>query len=418
MLERRKASFLMLPTVSIRPSKLAALKNGHPWIFSGALESQQEFGGPGWVRIESGEKKDFLGYGFFNPKSQIALRRVSEDPASSPVSPLFWQEKLRKALDYRKQLGFMAGVKGEAFRILHAESDGFPGLCVDLFQRVAVLQSNSAAADAIKLDVARYLTEYLDLDAIFESSTAPVRKLEGLAPVSATLFGTVPKQLEIREGSARFLVNFELGQKTGFYLDQRDNRLKIAQDAEGSVFLNAFSYTGAFGVHAAIAGARHVVQMDSSLPALDLARENEGINKDSFPKITGFDYLNEDVLKFLAAKPEAIYDRLVLDPPKYITKRQDREAGLKRYTETFRLGFDLLGRRPSGGLVYLFSCSQGLGWEDLGRAVFLAARKAKVQVFIEEHLTQSRDHPVSTLVPESFYLKGFKVRVTQSSNEC
>lgn len=399
----------MFPEVFIKKNKFGALQSGHPWIFSGALETPTDSLAPGWVRVNSSKDPDvFFAYGYLNPRSQIAVRIVSQDPHQNPDQAIFWEQRLEQAYKYRLELGLVG--KGRAFRLIHAEADGFPGLCVDVFDDVAVIQSNSAAGDAVKNFLLSDLVKTLKLKSVVEASTAAVRKLEGLAPVSEVLFGEKPGKMIIEEGQAKFEIDLEMGQKTGFYLDQRDSRLELEKISKGAHVLNAFSFTGAFGIHAALGGASSVLQIDSSRPAIEAARVNEVLNRPRFPSSCEFSYETRDVLKFLAEKPDPLYDLLILDPPKFVSKRGDLEAGLKRYSETFRLGFDLLKRR-GGGRMLAFSCSQAVGWSELTRALFIAARKAKVSLVVEDHLQQSCDHPFLIEVPESFYLKGFLLKV-------
>jgi len=348
---------------------------------------------------------DFLARGYYNPRSQIAVRLLSWD-AAEEINAAWWHQRLQAALARRAALA--ASGASEAYRLVHAESDGLPGLIVDRYGDWLVLQSLTLGIEPWKPTLTGLLMEMLGPRGIYERSDADVRAQEGLPPATGLLAGAEPPQeLVIRENGLRFQVDILHGHKTGFYLDQRENRRKVAPYCVGREVLNAFSYTGAFAVYAASQGAKGITNLDSSAEALRMAAQNlrlNGLERDSDQYIEGDAF---QVLRRFRDQGTQ-FDLIILDPPKFAFSRAQLLAATRGYKDINLLAMRLL--RP-GGILCTFSCS-GLVSEDLFQKVlFGASVDAGREVRILERLGQGSDHPVLLTFPESAYLKGFICRV-------
>ena len=391
--------------ITLKRGRERPIQQRPPWIFSGAVrEADGEPGGLVDVRDSEGA---FLARGYYNPHSQIAVRLLTWDEDEA-IDTAFWRRRLEAAIGARA--GLAEREKLTAWRLAHAESDGLPGLIVDRYGDWLVLQSLTGGIEAAKPVLVELLVELLHPKGIYERSDADVRLKEGLAISVGVLWGEPPPEmLVIEEYGLRYPVDIVAGHKTGFYLDQRESRRwllegKAARDAE---VLNAFSYTGAFGVCAASAGARRIVNVDTSQPALDLARQALALNG-----LEGVEteYLCADVFSQLRndrAEGRA-FDLIILDPPKFAHSARDMERAARGYKDINLLALQLL--RPGGTLV-TFSCS-GLVDPDLFQKIVFAARlDAGRQAQIVGWLGQPADHPVLLSFPEGRYLKGLVCRV-------
>jgi 23S rRNA (cytosine1962-C5)-methyltransferase len=294
-----------------------------------------------------------------------------------------------------------------AVRLIHAESDGFPGLIVDRYGHTLVVQFLSAGAERWRQTLVELLLELTDIEHVFERSDADVRQLEGLSPRVGPLLGAPPEQLAITEHGLRFAVNLLDGQKTGFYLDQRQNRQRIREWALGRDVLDAFAYTGGFTLNALAGGANSVLTVDSSAGALELARENVELNGLPMDKVQ---WQQADVFQYLRKlRDEARqFDLIVLDPPKFAPTSAQVQRATRGYKDINLLAFKLL--RP-GGILATFSCSGGVSVELFQKIVAWSALDAGVTAQIVDHLKQSPDHPVALNFPEGAYLKGLILRV-------
>jgi len=387
----------MRPALILHPGRDKAVRRRHPWIFSGAIariEGRPEAGAVVDVRAADGT---WLAAAEFNPVSQIRARAFCWE-AARPLDAHFWRERLQAGIARRRRLL----PDREACRLIFAESDGLPGLIVDRYGRHLVLQTLTAGAEARKAQTVADLVALLAPLSIWQRDD-PVRRKEGLAPVEGLLYGDLPADpILIREHGHRFLVDIRQGQKTGFYLDQAENRALLAPYCAGAEVLNAFSYTGAFAVYALAAGARHVTNLDTSAAALALAAANLRLN--------GFDdsrWTNQEADVFLQLRrwrdEGRRFDLIILDPPKFVTTPDHLERATRGYKDINWLALRLL--RP-GGLLATFSCS-GLVDRDLfQKIVFAAALDAGREVRIVTWFGQSPDHPVLLTFPEAAYLKG------------
>lgn len=392
----------MRPGLVLRPDRDRSVRRRHPWIFSGAIarvEGRPAAGAVVDVRAADGT---WLAAAEFNPVSQIRARAFCWEP-DRPIDATFWRERLQASIARRQRLL----PDREACRLVFAESDGLPGLIVDRYGRYLVLQTLTAGAEARKAQTVADLVSLLDPLGIWQRDD-PVRRKEGLPSAEGLLYGALPAEpIVIGEHGHRFLVDLRRGQKTGFYLDQAENRALLAPYCAGAEVLNAFSYTGAFAVYALAAGARHVVNLDSSAEALALAAANLQLNGFATTRWTN---LEADVFVQLRRWREEgrQFDLIILDPPKFVTAPEHLERATRGYKDINWLALRLL--RP-GGLLATFSCS-GLVDRDLfQKIVFAAALDAGREVRIVTHFGQAPDHPVLLTFPEAAYLKGLLCHV-------
>jgi len=400
----------------LKPEREKSLLRKHPWIFSGAVHHVDGNPASGEAVDLLSFKGDFLARAAHSPHSQIRARVWTFVP-DEQVDPHFFRKRIRAAIQARVACGFLTTehtesteiknsvgsvVNSDAFRLIHAESDGLPGLIVDRYGDVLVLQSLTAGSEFWKETLADLLLEVSGLETIYERSDADVRELEGLREVTGPLRGNPPEQASITEHGLRFTVNFNTGHKTGFYLDQRQNRLRVRELAKNRDVLDCFCYTGGFTVNALVGGAKSVVAVDSSAEALTLGRENVQLNGEQAESV---EWCEGDVFHALRRFRDEgrSFDMIVLDPPKFApTAAQARKAS-RGYKDINLLGFKLL--RPSGILV-TFSCSGGIEAALFQKIVASAALDAGVDAQILEHLSQAADHPVALNFPEGAYLKG------------
>ncbi len=395
-----------MSTLILKPRREKSLRNRHPWIFSGAVARVEGAPAAGeTVDILSADGR-WLARGAFSPASQIRARVWTFERAET-VDAAFFDRRLERAVALRRPV--LETGRTNACRLVWAESDGLPGLIVDRYDRWLVVQFLTAGSDRWKRVVVDGLRRLLpDIEGVVERSDAEVRRKEGLPMTSGPLVGEAPRgTVEIRENGCRYRVDIAAGHKTGFYLDQRDNRARLADYARGMRMLNAFAYTGGFAVAALKAGARHVVNVDTSAAALDLAGQNLALN-DLDPQ--SVEYICGDVFQWLRRYRDdgRCFDLIVLDPPKFVTSRGDLIRASRGYKDINRLAFELL---DPGGTLFTFSCSGLLGRDLFQKIVADAALDAGRPAVILHWLTQSADHPTALNFPEGSYLKGLVCRV-------
>lgn len=395
----------MPPIIRLKPKREKSACHKHPWIFSGAIASQDENPSPGETVAVLSSEGDFLGWGAYSPNSQIRVRFWNYDE-QEPIDSSFFQDRLKKALALRTPL--LAGSNNNAFRVVYAESDDLPGLIVDKYADYLVVQFLSAGAEAWRTTIVESLMNLLKPKGIFERSDVAVRKLEGLQETEGVLAGLLPPdRLEIKENTYSFWVDIKQGQKTGFYLDQRDNRQKSAENIAGKSILNCFSYSGGFTVYALANSASHVLSIDSSADALELAKENVQLNNLPLDRC---DWLAEDVFVALRhLRDRALsFERIILDPPKFAPVASQAQKAARAYKDINLLAFKLL--KPNGEL-FTFSCSGGIDLPFFQKIVSDAALDAGVNAKIIDYLHQAPDHPISLNFPEGNYLKGLVCKI-------
>ena len=398
----------MLPQIILRSGKDKAARHRHPWVFSGAID---RIGGevkpaPGDIVRVTSAGGEFLAYGYYNHRSQIAVRLLEWDE-SMPVDTIWWRGKLKTAIAARRSL--FSDPQTNAFRLVHAEADGLPGLVVDRYADYVVIQSQTAGIDAVKPLLIEELNDQLHSTGILERSEGSARELEGLADTRGVLSGTQPPALlEIVENGHRFLVDLSEGQKTGFYLDQRANRALVAAYARDRDVLDCFAYTGGFTVHALAAGARTVTDVDSSASALSLLKRNAELNAvDASDRVTTIEGNAFEVLRKFRDQGRS-FDMVILDPPKLAANRSQLDKALRAYKDLNLLAMKLL--RPDG-ILATFSCSGAVSVAAFQEAVAWAATDAARAVQVLHRLSQGPDHPILVSFPESEYLKGLLCRV-------
>jgi len=387
----------------LKPGREKSLKRRHPWVFSGAVAKVQGNPGAGdtvGIRSATGE---LLAVAAYSPKSQIVARVW--DWQEIPIDREFFHKRIAQAVAQRKVL--LDQPDTNAMRLVHGESDGLPGVLADRYGDTLVLQLTSAGAERWREVIADQLLEVSGASRIWERSDAEVRALEGLAPVIAALRGNrEPTRIAISEHGLQFEIELERGHKTGFYLDQRENRLRVRALARGRDVLDGFCYSGGFALNARAGGAKSVTAVDSSAEALALARSNAELNR-----LAPAEWLEGDVFQLLRRFRDQgrNFDLVVLDPPKFAPTAAHAAKAARAYKDINLLAFKLL--RP-GGLLVTFSCSGGVSADLFQKIVAGSALDAGVQAQIIERLGPGADHPVALNFPEGDYLKGLVCRVS------
>jgi 23S rRNA (cytosine1962-C5)-methyltransferase len=393
-----------MPTkrVYLKPGRERPVLNGHPWIFSGAIDKiEGDENSVGVADVFDG-KKSWMARGIYNPASQIRIRLLTWKDEN--IDEGFFRRRIAQALTLREK--YLAP-NTNAYRLINGEGDFLPGLIVDRYADYLVCQFMAAGLEEFKPVIGDALMASVPSHGVFEKSVGRVREEEGLSAAVGVLTGQAPEELiEIEENNIRFVVDVRRGQKTGFFLDQRDNRRFLSTVARDAAVLNCFSYSGAFSVNALGAGARSVISLDSSRPALELAQHNLTLNHcagDNAELIKGdaFAYLKEC---------QANFDIIVLDPPSLARRRSDVEAAAGGYKF---LNLHALKHLNPGGLLLTFSCSQHLSSDLFQKVVFGAATDAGRKTAVLKKLGPPIDHPVSLHHPEGEYLKGLVLRVLE-----
>lgn len=378
--------------VYLRRGREQRVLGGHPWVFRSDIEREDGAADGLPVRVLTAAGR-FLAMAVYNPRSQISLRILSR--RDEPIDGAFIRGRVRRALDYRRRFADL-----NSCRLIFAESDGLPAVIADKFGDVIVLQILCLGMERFKGDIVDALAQELSPRGIYERNDVPVRELEGLTQQTGLLFGEVPDRVEMQENGVRFLVDVKEGQKTGFFLDQKENRAAIAPFVSGMRVLDCFTHTGSFALHAAHYGAAEVTGVDISEHACACALENARLNgvedRVRFECANAFDFLRAHQ----TAKEQ--YDVVILDPPAFTKTRSAVEGALRGYKEINLRGMKLT---RDGGFFITCSCSQHVT-PDLFRGMLLEAQKdAHVQLRQIEWRTQGRDHPILLASPETQYLK-------------
>ncbi len=392
--------------IYLKQGREESLLRYHPWVFSGAVA--QIVGNPAegdLVGVFSA-KGDFMAYGHYQIGS-IAVRVLSFD--EDPTKADFWEIMLSRALGLRKACGLHGGASTNCYRLVHGEGDGLPGLIIDYYDGVCVMQAHSAGMFRAKGAIADALQKVYgpSLKAVYDKSSGTAPFKAGLDLVDGYLYkadGFSEDESVVLENGHKFLVNWCEGQKTGFFLDQRDNRRRVWELAKGRTVLNLFCYTGGFSIYALAGGASHVDSVDSSRRAMDLVDRNVALN--------GFADKHEghccDAMEFLRDIPEGKYDLLIVDPPAFAKHRGALRNALRAYQ---RLNAAAISKAAPGSFIFTFSCSQVVDKEAFALAVFSAAAETGRSVRILDRLNQPADHAVNIYHPEGEYLKGLLLYV-------
>ncbi|MEW9798669.1 class I SAM-dependent rRNA methyltransferase [Alteromonas sp. CYL-A6] len=389
----------MSATVILHAGRDKSLRRRHPWVFASAIAAVKGKARSGDTVNVVSDKGEWLGRGAYSPESQIRVRiwTFEQDEA---VDNAFFLRRLDDALALRQRLFDPALTN--AYRLIASESDGLPGITVDRYDNVLVLQLLSAGAEKHRDKLVFALRKKVPDAVIYERSDVDVREKEGLPAVTGVISGDVPDRVTVTENGMKILVDVKNGHKTGFYLDQRDSRLAARRYADKASVLNCFSYTGTFACAALSGGATHVTNVDVSQPALDIAREHVQINGFSEQQVT---MVNQDVFEALRDYHRAgtQFDMVILDPPKFVDSKASLNRASRGYKDINLYGIHAVKR---GGLLLTFSCSGLMPAELFQKIVADAALDAGRTIKIIERLSQAPDHPVIGSFPEGYYLKG------------
>ena len=387
------------PIVRLKPGKESLLSKGHPWVFSGALA---ELPSSPLVRLADAAG-NILAVGSASPTNALAVRIFRREEA--PLDEAFFRGRLERALEGRRLLGLDGPEAG--CRWVFGEGDLLPGLVVDRYGQALVLQVGTAGLEALRevwWPILQELAKARGITVFVERSQGG-RKEEGLAPVNRLLKGSLAGPVVIREGQALLSVDLLKGQKTGFFLDQREHRLTLGRMSRGCRVLNAFGYTGGFSIHAGLGGASEVATLDISIPALDQAEADwasNGLDPARHQRLQG------DAFELMRTLEPGSYDRVVVDPPAFAKQRKDVDKAFKAYKDVFRLG---ARATAPGGILGCFSCSQHLERSRFQETVWTALLEAGREAQVLAHLGQPMDHPYALNHPEGFYLKGLWLRM-------
>jgi len=385
----------------LKPGREKSIHNRHPWIFSGAVADEPFDAPPGEIVDVFDATGDFLGRGAYNTNSQIRVRMFTFRDEEIDVG--WFAARLREADHWRRA---MLPPDTDSYRVLHAEGDGVPGLIVDRYGEGLVISLSTAGADQLRDVIAEAAQDVLQPAWMLERSVGGYRREEGLDDRIDMLFGETPPQpLRIRENGLSFLVDVQGGQKTGFFLDQRESRAGVRASAADKTMLNAFGYTGGFAVYALAGGASRAVTVDASGDALALARQNHEINDQH---VQPEDLVCRDVFNFLR-EDETEFDLIVLDPPAFAKSKASVNRAARGYKDINMLA---MRRIVPGGMLWTFSCSGHVPLSLHRKILFSAAIDAGRQVQILHTLGHSFDHPINVYHPEGEYLTGFVCRVT------
>lgn len=393
-------SDLSSTAVILKPGKEKAIRNRHHWIFSGAIHSLPETMLDGDFLPVYSSSGDLLGTGYFNRQSKIIGRMLAFDltPALECI-----KQRLESALALRR--AFFDPKLTNAYRLINGEGDGLPGLVIDLYDRIIVLQSSTLGMDRLKSYIVDFLIEHLQPLAIYEKSNLSVRKEEGLEQTQGYLYGEPIQEVKFKENGLQFTMSLEHSQKTGFFLDHREMRQWVRELSRGKKVLNAFSYTGGFTVYALAGGAQAADSMDSSKEAIEAARRHVAGN--------GFDaekqqYFCCDAFKFLREQDLSSYDLVILDPPAFAKRQKDLIQACRGYKDINRL---TMQKMPPRSLLLTCSCSHYVDDLLFQKVLFQAAIEAKREVKIIGRHRQAVDHPINLFHPETHYLKSFLLSI-------
>lgn len=392
----------MSKNVILRRGKEESLKRFHPWIFSGAVMNLEGNPEEGDVVTVLDSQHNFLCQGHWQVGS-IAVRVLTFE--QEPIDDAFWQKRLGEALGVRQAIGLADSEAGDTYRLVHGEGDLLPGLVIDVYGKTAVMQAHSVGMHVSREQIAVALKQVMGerLDSIYYKSETTLPIKAAIDGGNGFLLGESHTDVAVENG-LRFHIDWLKGQKTGFFVDQRENRSLLERHSHGRSVLNMFCYTGGFSVYALRGGAKLVHSVDSSSKAVELVRANVELNFPAEPRHEAF---AEDAFRFLDDMTVP-YDLVVLDPPAFAKHRDAVKNALRGYT---KLNARAMEKIAPGGILFTFSCSQAVSKEQFRTAVFTAATLAHRQVRILHQLHQPADHPVSIYHPEGEYLKGLVLYV-------
>lgn len=392
----------MYKTVHLKKGKEESLKRFHPWIFSGAIHHLDKDISEGEIVRVVTFMGDFIAIGHYQIGS-IAVRVLSFQDIH--VDETFWEARLDSALAMRRGIGMADNPQNNTYRLVHGEGDNLPGLIIDCYGKTAVMQAHSVGMHNNRFDICKALIKIMGdrIEQIYYKSETTLPYKAELGQENGFIHGSTEEDVAIENG-LKFHVDWLKGQKTGFFIDQRENRSLLEHYAKGRSVLNMFCYTGGFSVYAMRGQAKLVHSVDSSAKAVELTNQNIALN---FPQDTRHEAFCEDAFKYLDTH-DGKYDLIVLDPPAFAKHRSTLRNALKGYTRLNVKGFQQI---KSGGILFTFSCSQVVTKEQFRNAVFTAAAQTGRKVRILHQLHQPADHPINIYHPEGEYLKGLVLYV-------
>ena len=392
-----------LPRLILAPGKEKSVQRRHPWVFSGAVARKDKGLCDGDTVEVYDARRQYLGTGHYQPGS-IAVRLFSFEQRD--IDRDFWHGKLLNAIEFRRKI-LLSNPQTTMYRLVNGEGDGMPGLIIDVYGSHLVIQAHSMGMYRLRATLTELLTELLpDTQAIYLKTAIETADNENVELTEGWLFGKPDEKVIAMENGILFRIDIEGGQKTGFFLDQRDSRSMVGELAKDRTVLNMFSYSGGFSMYALRGGAQHVDSVDISQKAVDLAEENAQFMGGDFAE--RHNAVCEDVFAFLDRMPDHHYDLIVLDPPAFAKHHRVKEQGIKGYRNINRKTMEKI--RP-GGLLFTFSCSQAVSRDDFQTLVFSAAALAGKEVRVVRRLQHAACHPVSIFHPEGDYLKGLMLEV-------
>ena len=388
--------------VYLKAGKEESLKRFHPWVFSGAIARIEGEPEEGEIVDVYTSKKEFIACGHFQIGS-IAVRVLTF--CQEEINRDFWKHRLEVALDLRRSLNLVDNPENNTYRLVHGEGDNLPGLIIDVYGKTAVMQAHSAGMHVYRMEIAEALSDVMGdiVKNIYYKSETTLPFKADLGPENGFIKGGSPENVALENG-LKFHVDWLKGQKTGFFVDQRENRHLLERYSKGRNVLNMFCYTGGFSFYAMRGGANLVHSVDSSAKAIDLTNQNVELN---FPGDERHQAFAEDAFKYLDRMGDQ-YDLIILDPPAFAKHRDALRNALRGYSKLNAKAFEKI--KP-GGILFTFSCSQVVDKKDFRNAVFTAAAQSGRSVRILHQLTQPGDHPVNIYHPEGEYLKGLVLYV-------
>jgi len=390
--------------IRLRKGKLGRLRPGHPWIFRGQILKLTSDVRAGDIVTVISNEDAFLGRGYFNPASEIAVRLLTF--RDEPVDEKFLARRITTAVksrtEYVNDLHSPGLITSNARRLIFSEADGLPGLIADLYDNTLVIQISTLGMDNLKAPILKIIKDVINPQFIYERSDSPFRRIEKLKPVTQWIGPAGSKEVQIREGGARFIVDIEKGHKTGFYLDQRRSRLALRGIAKGKKALDLFCYTGGFSINAALGGAEKVSGVDTKKDWLGLAGKNAEINGVS----DRVEFKAGDAFKILQdiCSSGEKFDIIVADPPSFLRNKKDLVMASRGYKELNTMAFKALGK---GGVLCTFSCSHNMPNDIFSSLIKDSARAANRTFSILKRCHQDKDHPILKEIPETEYLKGY-----------
>lgn len=391
------------PKITLKAGKEQSIQRFHPWVFSGAIKYIDCEPNEGDLVEVYSSDNNFLAIGHYHAGS-ISVRILSFEHVD--IDSTFWRKKLSNALEHRKGLGLWNNKNTNTYRLVHGEGDCLPGLIVDIYGSTAVMQCHSVGMYLVREQIAQQIIELYngEINAVYDKSSGTLPMREKFNPTDSYLVGSSKSSDVVLENGCKFMVSWEEGQKTGFFIDQRENRELLRRYSQGKTVLNTFGYTGGFSVYALTGGATNVVTADSSEKAIVAANQNVALN---FGSNANHQSATIDTFEYLRTHDE-LFDIIILDPPAFAKHNGALRNALQAYK---RLNLAAIKRIKPGGLLFTFSCSQVVDKFDFRNAVFSACAISGRQASIMHQLTQPADHPINIYHPEGEYLKGLVIRI-------